>query len=84
MLCSSLQPQKPVDICAAGNLAGDCAEFRSTLVANGVLAPLARLACQPVAPGAMPSGTDVAAAATGAWALSNVVKGAGSEVKLLP
>jgi hypothetical protein len=64
----------------AGNLAGDCPEFRGLLVANGVLAPLAGLATAPTARGAMPTGTDLAAAATGAWALSNVVKGAGPEV----
>lgn len=64
----------------AGNLAGDCTEFRGLLVANGVLAPLAGLATAPTVRGAMPTGTDLAAAATGAWALSNVVKGAGPEV----
>lgn len=63
-----------------GNLAGDCGDFRATLVANGILTPLARLAMAPVAPGAALTGTDLAAAATGAWALSNVVKGAGPEV----
>lgn len=49
-------------------------------MSNGVLVPLAGLATAPTVRGAVPTGTDLAAAATGAWALSNVVKGAGPEV----
>lgn len=82
-----------------GNLAGDCQEFRDTLVANGALQPLARLVisatASPAATGPhvtndqeptiadfdrssdRPS-SDVAA--TGAWALSNLVRGVGPEV----
>lgn len=65
---------------AAGNLAGDCQEFRDTLVAMGALQPLARLAASPMAPGADASDAACRAAATGAWALSNVLRGAGREV----
>ena len=76
-----LQWRKDIDMCTSpGNLAGDSADFRARLVANGVLAPLAKLATAPVAPGAVPGGPDLAAAGTAAWALSNVVKGAGAEV----
>lgn len=66
-----------------GNLAGDCQEFRDTLVANGALQPLARLTIAPVVSSSGSTGGSTKAsdvAATGAWALSNLIRGVGVEV----
>ncbi|KAI7843347.1 hypothetical protein COHA_003044 [Chlorella ohadii] len=68
---------------ALGNIAAEDFEFRQTLIANGVIRPLAQLVVG--ARKALEAGADnddpaLAAGTTGAWALSNVLKGAGREV----
>ncbi|KAL4419366.1 hypothetical protein ABPG77_001593, partial [Micractinium sp. CCAP 211/92] len=68
---------------ALGNIAAEDFEFRQTLVANGVVRPLARLlvgARQALDKGADDGDPALSAGTTAAWALSNVLKGAGREV----
>lgn len=64
--------------CPPGNLAGDCQEFRTRLLANGALLPLARLAMR--GRFRSESATVLAAAQTAAWALCNLIKSVGPEV----
>ncbi|KAI3431378.1 hypothetical protein D9Q98_004432 [Chlorella vulgaris] len=69
---------------ALGNIAAEDFDFRQTLIANGVVRPLAGLLVG--AAKALDSGTAdiddpaLSAGTTAAWALSNVLKGAGREV----
>ncbi|PSC72043.1 importin subunit alpha-2 [Micractinium conductrix] len=68
---------------ALGNIAAEDFEFRQTLIANGVVRPLAALVVG--ARKALDAGADdgdpaLSAGTTAAWALSNVLKGAGKEV----
>lgn len=66
----------------AGNIAGDSAETRKQLVANGAIRALAGLVIA-ARGGAGASGglALLQAAQIAAWALSNVIKGAGQEVR---
>jgi hypothetical protein len=68
-------------MCSPGNLAGDSSEFCAVLAANGAVEPLAQVLLR-----ALPAGAGAArdaAAATAAWALSNILWGAPNEVPLL-
>jgi hypothetical protein len=73
---------------ALGNVAGEDAEHRSVLIANGAVRPLAQLvvraaAAAAAAPGAAAEASPAAAEAAGAtaaWALANLLRGAGPEV----
>ncbi|KAL4440465.1 hypothetical protein ABPG75_003466 [Micractinium tetrahymenae] len=68
---------------ALGNIAAEDFDFRQTLVANGVVRPLAQLvvgARQALDKGADDGDPALSAGTTAAWALSNVLKGAGREV----
>ena len=71
---------------ALGNIAGDDAEHRATLVANGAIPPLASLLIQGVkaAAAADPPGSIsgdspiISAAGTASWALANLLRGVGA------
>lgn len=70
---------------AVGNIAGEDVDFRRTLVANGAVRPLAVLVVGAAralhAEVAVDDGDPaLAAGATAAWALSNLLRGAGPEV----
>lgn len=57
----------------AGNLAGDCKDFCTTLVANGAVVPLLSLVLRARQPSESPA-ADLEAAETAAWAMSSLLK----------
>ncbi|KAK9808864.1 hypothetical protein WJX72_005408 [[Myrmecia] bisecta] len=63
---------------ALGNIAGESAELRAKLAANGAVRPLTGLVL--AARGSLAPRPVIAASRTAAWALSNLIKGAGHEV----
>ena len=68
----------------AGNIAGDGPEARRTLTANGAIRPLAAMVVA-AQRGRSPTGHggSLKAGQIAAWALSNIIKGAGREVSTL-
>ncbi len=76
---------QPCGCSSAGNIAGDGPEARRTLTANGAVRPLAALvmAAERSRRSAGEDGS-LRAGQIAAWALSNVIKGAGHEVRRLP
>ena len=69
----------------AGNIAGDGPEARQTLTANGAIWPLAAMVMAAQRSRSRTNdGGSLQAGQIAAWALSNVIKGAGREVSRLP
>jgi hypothetical protein len=68
----------------AGNIAGDGPVTRQTLTANGAIRPLAAMVMAAQrSRGRTDDGGSLQAGQIAAWALSNVIKGAGREVSQL-
>ena len=63
---------------AAGNLAGDCQDWRDAVEANGAIRPLVRLLLGPLQQAH--SAPVFSASQTAAWALSNLLQGSGRQV----
>ena len=85
-LCKNVQNGigQPCSCSSAGNIAGDGPEARRTLTGNGAVRPLAALvmAAERSRRSAGEEGS-LRAGQIAAWALSNVIKGAGHEVRRL-
>ena len=62
----------------AGNIAGDCQEWRDVVEANGAIPPLVRLLLGPLQH--EQTALTLAASQTAAWALSNLLHGSGRQV----